>query len=312
MLNLHWISSFVDLRTLFSETSVPIVWTLHDMNAFTGGCHYNVECTRYQNSCGHCPQLGSVQNNDLSHTVWRRKQSVYEDAIESGRLHIVTPSEWLAEEARRSSLLKDAPIDVIPNGVDPEVFRPRETKGLRKVLDIPPGDRVILFVATSTQVRRKGFDLLAGALNEMEEDSVTLISIGSHEPDLDGVKSHIHLGAVQSDLLLSLFYSLADVFVIPSRQDNLPNTVLESMACGTPVVGYDVGGVSDMVRPQETGWLAETDDVEELSASIRRALLEDATRKQKGKACREVFEEEYTLAKQAERYSRLYESMLRG
>jgi glycosyltransferase involved in cell wall biosynthesis len=224
----------------------------------------------------------------------------------------VTPSEWLAEEARRSSLLKDAPIDVIPNGVDPEVFRPRETKGLRKVLDIPPGDRVILFVATSTQVRRKGFDLLAGALNEMEEDSVTLISIGSHEPDLDGVKSHIHLGAVQSDLLLSLFYSLADVFVIPSRQDNLPNTVLESMACGTPVVGYDVGGVSDMVRPQETGWLAETDDVEELSASIRRALLEDATRKQKGKACREVFEEEYTLAKQAERYSRLYESMLRG
>jgi glycosyltransferase involved in cell wall biosynthesis len=310
VLNLHWIANFVDLGTFFDRVDVPVVWTLHDMNAFTGGCHYNVGCKRYRSACGACPQLGSEDDNDLSRAVWQRKSDAYQSAIENDRLHIVAPSRWLAEEARQSSLLAEAAIHVIPYGLNITTFRPRETAGLRQSLEIPDYHRILLFVAQSTTNRRKGFDLLQDALRELSVDDVTLVSIGSHEPNLDADLPHVHLGSIQSDLLLSLFYSLADVFVIPSRQDNLPNTVLESMACATPVVGFGTGGIPDMVRLGETGWLAEVGNVPSLRETIERALENPDARERLGRQCREVVLEEYTLERQAEAYKALYADLL--
>jgi len=308
--NLHWINGFIDPLPFFRDTDQPIVWTLHDMNPFTGGCHYNVGCRRFEDRCGRCPQLGSNRESDLSRTVWMRKREAYRDALDTGRVHIVALCEWMVEEVKSSALLGNAPVYIIPNGLDHRTFRPRETQGIRSALQIPSGHRIILFVAQSARNHRKGFDLLAEALGALEEDDVTLVSIGGREPDLETTLPHLHLGSIESDVLLSVFYSFADLFVIPSRQDNLPNTVLESMACGTPVVGFDTGGIPDMVRPGETGWLAEVGNVRALREAIEQALADDAAREQRGQRCRAVVEDEYTLKHQACQYIRLYESLV--
>jgi glycosyltransferase involved in cell wall biosynthesis len=309
--NLHWINGFIDPLPFFRATDQPIVWTLHDMNPFTGGCHYNGGCRRFEDCCGKCPQLGSNREKDLSRSVWTRKREAYRHALDTGRLHIIAPSEWLAQEAKRSALLADAPMHVIPNGLNSHTFHPRETQGARRALEIPREHRIVLFVAQSAQNHRKGFDLLSDALALLDADDVTLLSIGGNEPDLGTALPHTHLGTIESDLLLSVFYSLADLFVIPSRQDNLPNTVLESMACGTPVVGFDTGGIPDMVRPGETGWLAETGNVRELRQSIEQALRDDDARRRMGRRCREIVETEYTLDTQARRYRTLYRKLVR-
>jgi glycosyltransferase involved in cell wall biosynthesis len=169
---------------------------------------------------------------------------------------------------------------------------------------------VVLFVAQSTTNRRKGFSLLAEALGALDVEDTTLLSVGGGEPSLSVNLPHVHAGRIEDDEALSRVYSLADIFVIPSRQDNLPNTVLESMACGTPVVGFNVGGIPDMVRPSETGWLAETGNVRELRQAIETALENDEEREWMGRRCREVVGEEYTLERQARQYRALYESVL--
>jgi len=308
--NLHWIRGFIDPLPFFQVIDQPVVWTLHDMNAFTGGCHYSAGCRQFEDACGRCPQLGSDNDDDLSRSVWMRKQESYRQVVNAGRLHIVAPSEWLAREAKSSALLTDAPVHVIPYGLDHALFRPRETEGLRTALEIPSQHRIILFVAGSAQNHRKGFDLLVEALSNLTLGDVTLLSIGSKEPALDTQLPHVPLGTIESDPLLSVFYSLADLFVIPSRQDNLPNTVLESMACGTPVVGFETGGIPDMVRPGATGWLAESGNVRSLRNAIEEALNRDAERQRMGDRCREVVEEEFTLERQARQYKTLYEDLL--
>jgi glycosyltransferase involved in cell wall biosynthesis len=308
--NLHWINGFIDPLPFFQYTQQPIVWTLHDMNPFTGGCHYNVGCRKFEDQCGTCPQLGSDDDTDLSRTVWTRKRRAYQNAIQNDRLHIVAPSAWLADEAQRSSLVHDAPVRVIPNGLDTSTFRPRDTQGLRSALEIPKAHRIVLFVAQSADNHRKGFDLLNNALSTFDGENITLLSIGGTTPDLEVSLPHQHLGTIESNLLLSVFYSLADLFVIPSRQDNLPNTVLESMACGTPVVGFEVGGIPDMVRPGKTGWLAEPESVRSLRGRIEQALSSDEARRRCGDRCREIVEEEYTFEVQARAYKELYEQVL--
>lgn len=306
ILQLHSIYGFVDHGAFFRNVSCPVVWTLHDMNAFTGGCQYNIECRRFEESCGCCPQLGSSDEEDLSRHVWARKKDAYRHVIEDHRLQVVCPSEWMAEEARRSSLFKNVPVQVIPYGLDTDRFFQRDTHGVATALEIPADHRIVLFVASDTRTR-KGFDLLDGALSSLAAENTTLLSVGGETPTLSSDLPHVHVGYVESDLLLSIFYSLADLFVIPSRQDNLPNTVLESMACGTPVTGFDIGGIPDMVRPGETGWLAEPNSVFALREAIEQALADDEKRERMGERCRAVVEEEYTLEAQANAYRRLYE-----
>jgi len=309
--NLHWVANFVDVRSFFLHTTSPIVWTMHDMNPFTGGCHYSFYCSKYTEMCGRCPQLGSTDDQDLSRSVWERKQDAFETAIREDRLYVVSPSRWLAREAERSALLRDVPTHVIPNSVDHSVFRPREDAEIRNLLNITGKHKIVLFVAQSPSNYRKGFDLLIEALNDLDDlKSVTLVSIGKGEPDISTAANHVHAGFIEQDDMLSHLYSLADLFVIPSRQDNLPNTVLEAMACGTPVIGFDMGGIPDMVRPNETGWLAETGDVRSLREAIEQALAHDDQRRRMSTKCREVVEEEYTLEKQANQYLSLYRSIL--
>jgi glycosyltransferase involved in cell wall biosynthesis len=311
IINLHWVVNFINLQELFARGRTPIVWTLHDMNAFTGGCHYDNRCGRYADACGVCPQLNSQTETDLSRETWHEKQRAYA-ALRPSDLHIVTPSTWLKREVEASSLLGRFPVSTIPNGVDTEVFKPHDAAALRRAFDLAPDSKIVLFVAAVASSRRKGFHLLLEAVEALSSarDDLCLMSVGSSQPRIESGVPHIHLGHIESERLLAAIYSSADLFVIPSLQDNLPNTVLEAMACGTPVVGFDTGGIPDMVRPGETGWLAGVGDVRALREAIQRALSDDAGRTRMGRQCRAVVEKEYTLEVQTQRYMALYRKMI--
>jgi glycosyltransferase involved in cell wall biosynthesis len=313
VINLHWIAGFIDYQSFFSARPKrkPIFWTLHDMNPFTGGCHYNEDCVGYLKRCGACPQLGSKKSGDLSRKIWCRKKEIY-DYMEPSKLQFITPSRWLAREAERSALLGKFPITVIPNSLDTKTFFPRDKKAVRKAMGISDSDNVLLFVSHSTNDRRKGFGLLRNAINRFsEKENLLLISIGQKTPQLKSKIRHIHLNYIENDLMLSLVYSAADIFVISSLQDNFPNTVLESMSCGTPVVGFDTGGMTEMVRNEETGLLVPAMDVDALSRAIHRLVQNPSERQKMSSRCREIALKEFSLEVQAKRYVELYESMMK-
>jgi glycosyltransferase involved in cell wall biosynthesis len=312
--HLHQITDFVDYRASLGHLAerAPIVWTLHEMTPFTGGCHYAYGCDGFTRSCGDCPQLGSNHSQDLSHAVWKRKRSVY-DRINPARLHVVGASRWIASEAQRSTLLRRFPVSVIPYGLDTEVFKPMPAA--RRLLDgfgLKPSMRIVAFVSDWTGNRRKGFNLLDAALGALPPGPETaLVSLGRGDaPKLQSKLPHVHLGSLSEDRMIAAVYSMADLFVIPSLQDNLPNTVLEAMACGAPVVGFSVGGIPDMVRDGENGLLVPPGDVPGLSAAIHTLLVDDTRRACMGKAGREIVEREYSRQLQGERYMTLYRSLL--
>jgi glycosyltransferase involved in cell wall biosynthesis len=312
VIQLHWTPGFLDYKSFFSSIppDKPVVWTLHGMDALTGGCSFNEDCSNFTTECGSCPQLGSHSGSDLTHQVWKRKKSVY-SKLTASRLQIVAPSRWLCDEVQRSSLLKNFTCTVIPYGLDTEVFAPRNRYAAREVLGIPQEVRVILFVADGISVPRKGLHLLTEALSAMEGSSRPfLVALGPGQAPLSKELPLLQLESASNDRFLSSVYSAADLFVAPSLQDNLPCTVLESMACSTPVVGFAVGGIPDLVRPGLTGLLAKPRD----SGDLRRAILEllsDRDRlKDMAATCRKVACEEYSLEIQAKRYAALYQQML--
>lgn len=312
VVNLHWVAGMVDYTSFFPQMTrtTPVVWTLHDMNAFTGGCHYDHRCGRFSGSCGVCPQLGSRQEQDLSRAVWKRKKQAIQ-AVTTGRLRIITPSRWLAEEARKSSLLSEIRVDVIPYGLDLDVFAPRDKAYSRDLLGIPQDARVVFFLADVVDNRRKGFSFLLEALPHCATrvEKLLLVSLGQQPPQADGRMPWLHLGSIHDDRLLSAVYSAADLFVLPSVLDNLANTVLEAMACGVPVVSFDAGGTPDMVRPGITGQLVPAFDVSALAATIVELLNAPAILRSLSAHCRRVALHEYPLSLQAQRYASLYQDL---
>ncbi len=314
VLNLHWVADFLDYGAFFRALPdrVPLVWTLHDMNAFTGGCHYDDGCGRFTLACGSCPQLASGHDGDLSRRVWERKRAALA-RIPASRLHVVADSRWLAEEARRSSLLGRFPVTTIHYGLDTGVFSPRDRTAARRALGIPPEAAVLLFVADSLENRRKGFACLQSALQGLRGfPELFLVSIGRGAPGAPASVPHLHLERVEDDHVLAGVYSAADVFVIPSLQEAYGQTALEATSCGTPVVGFDAGGIPDVVRPGATGLLAPTGDAGELRAAIASLLGNPELRAALGAEGRRIAVAEHGLEVQARRYLALYEELLAG
>jgi glycosyltransferase involved in cell wall biosynthesis len=311
VLYLHWVAGFVDYQSFFGALprSTTVVWQLHDMNVMTGGCHYDQECGRHMSRCGACPQLGSTDPEDLSRQIWKRKQGVF-GALEANRVHIVAPSRWMFDLAKASPLLARFPVTLIPNGVDLEEFAPRDRGVAREVLGIPQEAQVVMFVSDNLTNRRKGFSFLNAALSGMTQaDNLFLLSVGEGKPMVTAPIPGLHQSHVTSDQWLSMMYSAADLFVIPSLQDNLPNTVLESMACGTPVVGFDVGGIPDMVRSGTTGQLVPVGDSVALGHAITRLLNAPSTCRQMAAECRRVVVEEYSYEFVVRRHAALFDSI---
>ncbi|MDX8391764.1 MAG: glycosyltransferase family 4 protein, partial [Mariprofundaceae bacterium] len=307
--HLHWIADFVDYRTFFSNVNKPIVWTLHDMNPFTGGCHYAMGCNNFRDQCGMCPQLGESGNEDLSRQIWKRKQYAM-SALRSRQLHIVATSRWMQREAQSSPLLSQIPVSFIPLGLNTDLYLPCDGDGFRSSLGISKDARVVLFAAESIENKRKGFSELLQALAMLNVDEdVILLTVGKSIPKLTGHFSHIHLGFIDSCDLMSAIYSAADIFVIPSLQEAFGQTALEAMACGTPVVGFSVGGIVDTVRPGVTGILVPEGDVGGLSEVISRLLTDTEQCRIMGNNARRMVVEEYSLGVMTDRYIKLYEDL---
>jgi glycosyltransferase involved in cell wall biosynthesis len=314
IVNLHWVTGFIDYSDFLSQVPprVPVVWTLHDMNPFTGGCHYDRNCGKFVDACGSCPELGSKDEADLSRRIWQRKSRTVRK-IPPGRLQIVADSNWLASKAKESSLFGGFPVEAIHYSLDVGTFAPRDRAAARLVLGLPANAKIILFVADHPNIRRKGFATLAEALTGLPaQGDLLLLSMGRDEPEVSKRFSHLHLGYVTQERFQSIIYSAADIFVIPSLQEAFGQTALESMACGTPVVGSDAGGIPEIVRDGVTGLLFPVGDARSLAAAMVKLLEDDKARAMIGKECRRVAVEEYSLEIQAKRYANLYRKVLRG
>jgi glycosyltransferase involved in cell wall biosynthesis len=309
IINLHWTNAgFVQIETI-AKLKAPIVWTLHDMWAFTGGCHYDQDCHRYTMACGACPQLHSTTDRDLSRWVWHRKSRAWKQAP----LTIVTPSRWLADCAIASSLFQDRRVEVIPNGIDPQIYKPIPQQIARDLLNLPGDKQLICFGALqATDDPRKGFHLLKAALVKLKEagwsDQLELVIFGTSQTEgLSDLGFKVHsLGRLSDDLSLTLIYSATDLFVAPSTQENLANTVLEALACGTPCVAFKIGGMPDLIEHDQNGYLAQALDAEDLARGIQ-SLLEDPERYlMLCDRARQKVLQEFTLAIQAQRYQSLF------
>ncbi len=313
VINLHWINqSYLKIETI-AKLAQPLIWTLHDMWPFTGGCHYDKDCSQYVESCGACPQLGSNKNCDLSRWIWQRKSNTWRDK----QITIVSPSVWLAKCASSSSLFRNRRIEVIPNGIDTQRYKPMNRQIVRELLNLPQDKRLILFGAVNaTSAPRKGFNLLQPALQSLCKsewhDKVELVVIGSSQPENEtdlGFKSH-YLGKLSDDISLAQIYGAADVFVAPSIQDNLPNTVLEAIACGTPCVAFKIGGMSDLIEHEKNGYLAQPFEVEDLAQGIAWVLEHKERHQKLCDRARKKVEQEFTQELQARSYVSLYTEIL--
>jgi glycosyltransferase involved in cell wall biosynthesis len=313
VVHLQWIcGGFLNISTL-PRINKPIVWTLHDMWPFTGGCHYSGVCQGYKKSCGKCPQLGSNLEHDLSRWTWRRKAKAWQNL----NLSLIAPSHWMKVLSQQSSLFRDRPTEVIPYGIDTDLFSPKDRKTVRSYLGLPRDKKLILFGAVNPlSDRRKGFHLLSLALQQFTKTSTCeeteLIVFGASNPlnpPNFGLKS-TYLGRLYDDISLALVYAACDLFVVPSVEDNLPNTIIEAMACGTPCAAYRIGGISDMVSHKKNGYLAEPFSVEDLAAGIQWIIEDDARRQELSTEARKKITADFNLEQVANRYITLYKKII--
>ncbi len=304
--HLHWLSEFADYPSLFSFLrSRKAVWTLHDMNPFTGGCHFTHGCNRFADACGSCPLLSSTNENDISRKSFLLKKSIFEDVAPRG-LYLVSPSNWLAAKVRQSSLLKDFPLSVIPLGINTAQFIKHDKLECRGRFNIPPEIKVVVFVAADLSSSRKGLSLLMQALEAIPD--IILLTAGRNAPQ-DRIGRVHHCGYIESADELARLYAAADLAIIPSLEDNMPQTLLESMSCGTPVIASDNCGASDVIISGVHGSLFSANN----PASLREKILEltsMATLEQMSRACRDLVKMSFSLKVEAAAYLSLYEQIL--
>lgn len=312
IVHLHWISGGMMSIEDITKIKAPIVWTLHDMWAFTGGCHYNEGCERYKTECGNCKVLGSVRRNDLSNRVYKRKQKAYKSNED---MTIVGLSSWINEYAKKSTLLKDKKHINLPNPIDTTVFKPFDKRKARELWNLPQEKKLVLFGAINAiNDPRKGFKELTDALQRLNKKlDIEFVVFGSSNPfnaPNFGFKTH-YLGHLYDDVSLVTLYNAVDVMVVPSLQENLSNAVMESLACATPVVAFDVGGNSDMIVHKENGYLAKSFETTDLKNGIEwvlNTLNYDELRIN----AREKVVREFDNKVVAKKYLRLYEEILLG
>ena len=316
ILNLHWVAGLIDYKDFFRRLppSLPVVWTLHDMNPFTGGCHFDGGCGRFREHCGACPQMRSSKLDDLSAQVWKRKKNAFATfggSASGNRMRVVAPSRWLAAEAEKSSLFGHLPVTVIPYGLETDRFQPRDRGLARQLFEIPSDAKVVLFLADWANEKRKGLDLLLEALRGLGDlPDLFVFAVGRNvSSKIVGLRSKT-INYVRDDLALSLVYSAADVFAVPSLEDNLPLTALEALACGIPTVAFSAGGVPDVVRDGVTGTLVPVGDVRALRSAIASLLNDPQRRASMVRESRRIAVQEYELEVQARRYLALYQSVL--
>ena len=313
VIHLHWVNQgMLSLRSIrkILKSGKPVVWTMHDIWPATSVCHITLGCNKFTSACRQCKYLSNgAFDKDLAVQVWKKKQQVYG----SGNLSFVACSKWLAGEARKSALFSGHRVSAIPNPIDTHLFHARDRKEARLSCQLPAGKRIILFIAQKATNPYKGMDYLIEACNcmaaqhpETKENTCVAI-LGGHAEELEGKLPFqtIPLGYISDDHRIVEIYSAADVFVLPSLSENLPNTIMEAMACGVPCVGFKVGGIPEMIDHLKTGYVANYRDADDLAKGISW-LLSEADREEMKHNCIKKVEHNYSQHAVALKYIEVY------
>ena len=309
IIHLHWINQgFLSLKDIeeLVKLNKPIVWTMHDMWPCTGICHHARDCEKFQTICESCFFLKS-KGKDLSTSVFDKKLSLYKEA----NITFVGCSRWLSGKAKKSYLLRDKTVLSIPNPIDTEVYHPMDQDMTRELLGLPSGKRLLLFGALNVTDKRKGIDYLIEALRKIEKQDVELVVFGQAKDDIRGLfPVPIHsMGYLSDESKIVALYNAVDMFITSSLEENLPNTIMESMACGTPCVGFEIGGIPEMIDHKINGYVASYKDASDLANGIRW-VLEHEDQQALSDACVKKVQENYTEEVVAKQYMALYKRLL--
>ena len=315
IIHLHWINAgFLSLKSLkeLLDLGKPVVWTFHDMWPFTGGCHYSLECREYTRECGQCPYLKKPGDRDLSHRIWKKKEKLFRDA----RVTVITPSIWLGDCVRESSMLSHWQYTSIHNPVDHEQFKPVDRETACRNLELDPSKNYILFGAANVKNMLKGFTYFREAVEILAEKYVhangtEILLFGKSARDVvQTIPLPVREFAfVRSERTMIDLYSASHLFVIPSLQDNLPNTILESMFCGTPVIGFRTGGIPEMIIHRENGYLADLRSSGDLAEGIAWGLAAEPYERLSART-RETAIERFSMESSLQRHLEVYRNMI--
>ena len=282
IIHLSWINqgmlSLSDIKKIL-DSGKPVVWTMHDAWPATAICHYPHGCKAFTTTCRRCRLLpGHGGQNDLANRVWNRKKQI----LDRHHISFVACSRWLEQQAKQSALIAQHSITNIPNPIDIRVFRPMDKQGARQRLGLPEDKRLILFVSQRVTDERKGMSYLMDAMNLLigekpdVKDRTAVAILGGHAEDFEGkMPLPVYpLGYVSDEKKIVDVYNAVDVFVLPSLEDNLPNTIMEAMACGIPCVGFKTGGIPEEIDHKKNGSVAEYRHAEDLAHGIQWVLDE--------------------------------------
>jgi glycosyltransferase involved in cell wall biosynthesis len=319
VLNLHWVANDFQSSTTIKKLlnlGKPVIWTLHDMNPFTGGCHYSAGCKEYEAECLNCPQL----SNDiygLTHATLQDKL----EFINYPNLVIVSPSQWLADCAKKSQVFRHHRVEVIPYSLNTEIFKPTPKYAAKETLNLCPNTINLLIGAVSGKEKRKGFYELIKVLKICQtnpqfaqlvtNNKIQISCFGEPNEDLNQLELKINsFGVIDSDEKLAIIYSAADIFILPSLEDNFPNTMLEAMSCGTPVIAFNIGGIPDLVQNEVTGFITPENDLQAMAEKIIELVKNNQLRENMSEKCRQIISDHYSLEIQAYNYLNLYQDLL--
>ena len=310
VVNLQHTSGFVDYTEFVANLSpsIPLVITLHDFSAITGGCYYPGTCHRFEAECKECPLLKRHSSFDLAALGASRRNRAYRSRSRKS-LRFVADSSWLGTKAKSSSLCSAFDVDVIHYGVDTGIFTPIDRQLARTALGLSHDRLIIGFSAANVANPRKGMAYLLAALKGLRGDPMLLCWGHSYPTELQSF-SHIHLGNQSSEQILALAYSAADLCAVPSLEEAFGQTALESLACGTPAVAFNAGGLTDIVIHERTGLVVEVGNTDELRIAIERLASDAALRNQLGQNGRALVEREYSFARNANEYLRVYQELI--
>lgn len=314
--NFHWVGSGFQSISSIANIKKPLILTLHDSWAFTGGCHIPFECNKFLNQCGECNQLGSSIKNDLSHKIWKKKFDLWNNK----NIVLVGDGSWVANNAKRSPIFKNHRIEVIHPGLDLKIYKPQNKKFCREILGLSENDKVILFGAYgATEDVNKGFHLLKPALEKLaatlpDITNLKFIVFGASAPKesnlIKGIDTR-YVGMLNDDISLSVLYSAADVMIVPSMYESFGQTASESFACGTPVVAFRTSGLKDIIDHKLNGFLAEPFDPVDLADGISWILSDSSRLIQLSKEARKKAIRKFSIEMYVEQYLKIYESVLK-
>jgi glycosyltransferase involved in cell wall biosynthesis len=307
IIHLHWFNQgLLSLQNIQQLKSLgkPIVWTMHDMWAFSGICHYAGTCEKYKLKCEKCP-LQKKKIVDLAKQTFEKKQKIVQEGIQ-----YVGCSQWIASCAKQSALLQHSPITNIPNPIDTDLFKPKDKIQVRRRLNLPADKKLLLFAAAKLSDSRKGITYFVEACKLLQGQDVEVVFLGGNidEELLQAVSLPSHtLGYLDTPNEISAAYGACDVFVTPSLEDNLPNTIMEAMSCGTPCVGFNTGGIPEMIGHKLNGYVAEYKNAADLANGIVFCLENYAGL---SRASRQKVEASYSEELVAKRYLEIYNKLL--